>query len=64
MRKINDKGGCANCYYGDNCPDEKICEFYTPLNPYETICREYEEDLKERESVYAELIKEFGGDNY
>lgn len=54
---------CANCFWADRCCEAGTrCEYYEPLVGFEHIAeKEYRQDLKERDEVYKELIREQQG---
>jgi len=64
MRRIDNERNCANCYYGDKCPDEKVCKFYDPLDAHEVLLEEYLADLETRHKEYIRGAGELGGDDY
>ena len=53
---------CINCYYGEICPADVVCEFYDPLDDFEIAEQEYDENLYIRYLDYLEIIDEFGGE--
>lgn len=52
---------CSNCIWYDKCGDGKACEYYTPSSQEEEEAdgiEEYTSDLRTREALYDEQIKE------
>lgn len=51
---------CKNCYYNNQCSEKgKRCDDYYPFFGEDTVAiRDYKNDLKERASIYKELIDE------
>ncbi|MBP5462535.1 MAG: hypothetical protein J6Y20_10450 [Lachnospiraceae bacterium] len=53
---------CLNCYFGDKCYCEQVCEFYCPIGEEaedEAVCEFVEQSRAEFYEAWFEYIEEY-----